>query len=125
MISNSIKAKWWQIDKNIKKNIVAKYDRIKDWVIDPKGYFLIDVDHKENLIRVGYCKFVNLKKNENHEMISQITGTSAISIVNTIIRLEYISSLQHAADMGLELQKAEIALKNNIQYIQDQKINYK
>ena len=125
MISNSIKAKWWQIDKNIKKNIVAKYDRIKDWVIDPKGYFLIDVDHKENLIRVGYCKFVNLKKNENHEMISQITGTSAISIVNTIIRLEYISSLQHAADMGLELQKAEIALKNNIQYIQDQKINYR
>ena len=122
MNSSSIKGKWWKIDQNIKKNIVAKYDKIKDWVIDPKGYFLIDVDHKEKLIRVGFCKFINLKKNETHKMIAQITGTSAIEIVNTIIRLKYISSLQHAADMGMELQKAEVALKNKIKYIQDKDI---
>ena len=52
-------------------------------------------------------------------MIAEIYGTTAIEIVNTIIKNKYISSLQHAADMGIELQKAEIALKNNIDYIQD------
>ena len=55
-------------------------------------------------------------------MISEITGKTAIEIANTLIRENYISSLQHAADMGIELQKAEIALKYNLEYIQDSDI---
>ena len=35
---------------------------------------------------------------------------------------KFISSLQHAADMGIELHKAEIALKYNLEYIQDKDI---
>ena len=34
-----IKGKWWDINNKVKKIITAKYDKIKDWVIDPKGYF--------------------------------------------------------------------------------------
>ena len=52
-------------------------------------------------------------------MIAEITGKTAIEIVNTLIRKNYISSLQHAADMGIELNKAELALKYNLNYIQD------
>ena len=40
---------------NIKKTISAKYDKIKDWKMDPKGYFLIKIDKEHNLIRVAYC----------------------------------------------------------------------
>ena len=40
-------------------------------------------------------------------------------ITNTLIREKFISSLQHAGDMGIELHKAEIALNNNLNYIQD------
>ena len=55
-------------------------------------------------------------------MIAEITGKTAIEIVNTLIRKNYISSLQHAADMGIELHKAELALKYNLQYIQDKNL---
>ncbi len=36
-----IKGRWYNINKKIKKRIIAKYHRIKDWRMDPKGYFLI------------------------------------------------------------------------------------
>ena len=52
-------------------------------------------------------------------MLAIVTGKTAIEIVNTLIREEYISSLQHAGDMGIELCKAELALNNNLKYIQD------
>ena len=111
--------KWWKINNNIKEIIPAKYDKIKDWVMDPKGYFLIKIDKKNNLIRVGYCIFKKLGNNPIHDMIAEINGITALEIVNTLIVKNYISSLQHAADMGIELNKAELALKYNLNYIQD------
>ncbi len=114
-----INGKWWKINNNIKEIIPAKYDKIKDWVIDPKGYFLIKIDKENNLIRVGYCVFKKLGNNSIHDMIVEINGITALEIVNTLIGKNYISSLQHAADMGIELNKAELALKYNLNYIQD------
>ena len=114
-----LKGKWWNINNNIKEIIPAKYDKIKDWVIDPKGYFLIKIDKENNLIRVGYCLFKKLDNNSIHDMIAEINGLTALEIVNTLIDKNYISSLQHAADMGIELNKAELALKYNLNYIQD------
>jgi dihydropteroate synthase len=117
--SESIQGKFFKINKKIKKNITARYHKIKDFVIDPKGYFLISIDKKEKLIRVGYCTFEKLEKNSEHSLQVEIVGKTSIEITNTLIREKYISSLQHAADMGIELHKAEIALKNNLNYIQD------
>ena len=117
--SESIQGKFFKINKKIKKRITAKYHKIKDFVLDPKGYFLIAVDKKEKLIRVGYCTFENLEKKSEHNLQVEIAGKNAIEIINTLIREKYISSLQHAGDMGIELHKAEIALKNNLNYIQD------
>ena len=121
--TGSIKGKWFRIDKKIEKRITAKYDKIKDWVMDPKGYFIIGLDKEKNLLRVGYCKFTKLGENPVNDMVAVISGRTAIEIVNTLIREQYISSLQHAADMGIELCKAEIALKNNLKYIQDKDLN--
>ena len=87
--------------------------------MDPKGYFLIKIDRENNLIRVGYCVFSKLGNDPIHDMIAEVTGKTAIEIVNTLIKKDFISSLQHAADMGIELHKAELALKYNLQYIQD------
>ena len=44
----TIQGRWYKIDKNVKKKITARYHRIKDWVMDPKGYFLIHIDKKKN-----------------------------------------------------------------------------
>ncbi len=108
-----------KIHKKIEKRITAKYDKIKDWVMDPKGYFLIDIDRKSNLLRVGYCTITKKGQNSINNLVAEITGTTAIEILNTLIKENFISSLQHAGDMGIELCKAEIALKNNLKYVQD------
>ena len=120
---DSIQGRWFKINKKIEKRITAKYDKIKDWVMDPKGYFLIGIDREKSLLRVGYCKFKKLGNNPVNDMVAEVTGKTAIEIINTLINEKYISSLQHAGDMGIELCKAELALKNNLKYIQDQDLN--
>ena len=114
-----IKGRWYNINKKIKKKINAKYDKIKDWKMDPKGYFLIEVDKKKKIIQVGYCKFTRLGNSPVNDMVAIINGKTAIEIVNTLIREKFISTLQHAADMGIELHKAELSLKYGFKYIQD------
>ena len=119
----SIEGVFYKINKKIEKRITAKYHKIKDWVMDPKGYFLINIDRKNDLLRVGYCKFTKLGNNPVNDMVAEIVGKTAIEIVNTLIKENYISSLQHAGDMGIELCKAELALKNNLNYVQDKDLN--
>ena len=121
----SIEGVFYKINKKIEKRITAQYHKIKDWVMDPKGYFLIAIDRKKNLLKVGYCKFTKLGNNPVNDMVAIIEGKTAIEIVNTLIREKYISSLQHAGDMGIELCKAEIALKHNLNYVQDKDLNLK
>ena len=121
----SIEGVFYKINKKIEKKITAKYHKIKDWVMDPTGYFLIAIDREKNLLKVGYCKFTKLGNNPVNDMVAIIEGKTAIEIVNTLIREKYISSLQHAGDMGIELCKAEIALKHNLNYVQDKDLNLK
>ena len=121
----SIEGVFYKINKKIEKRITAKYHKIKDWVMDPKGYFLINIDRKNNLLRVGFCKFTKQGNNPVNDMVAEILGKTAIEIVNTLIKENYISSLQHAGDMGIELCKAELALKNNLDYVQDKDLNLK
>ena len=122
---NIIKGRWYNINKKIRKRLVAKYHKIKDWRMDPKGYFLIMVDKDEKIIRVGYCQFTKLGNSPINDMVAEIKGKTAIEIVNTLIREKFISTLQHAADMGIELHKAELSLKYGFKYIQDKDLELK
>ena len=122
---NIIKGRWYNINKKIKQKITAQYHRIKDWRMDPKGYFLVAVDRKEKIIKVGYCKFSKLNNSLTHDMVAIINGKTAIEIVNTLIRKKFISTLQHAGDMGIELYKAEMSLKYGFTYIQDKELKIK
>lgn len=114
------KDKWWDPEKerNKVKNIEgaevieAKYDRMRDWRMDPVGYFLIKVNKEKQRIEAAFCKSSN-------KIEKIIVGKTAMEIFNTIIKEKLVSSLQHAADLGAELQKAQIALENNLEYIQD------
>ena len=118
----TIEGRWYKINKKIKQKITAKYHRIKDWRMDPKGYFLIAVDRQKKFIKVGYCKFSKLGNSPIHDMVATIEGKTAIEIVNTLIKKNFISTLQHAGDMGIELHKAEMSLKYGLKYIQDKEI---
>ena len=114
-----IRGKWNKIDIKNRKKIIASYDKIKDWVMDPKGYFLIEIDKNKNLLRVGYCKIIKNGNSTAHEMVAEVECETAIKIINTLIKEKFISSLQHAGDIGIELCKAELALKYNLKYTQD------
>ena len=120
-----INGTFYKIDKKIKKKIKAKYHKINDWVMDPNGYFLIAIDKEKKLLRVGFCIFKKLGNKTINDMVSIVSGKTAIEVVNTLIRYKYISSLQHAADMGIELCKAEIALRYKLDYIQDKDLKIK
>ena len=54
-----------------------------------------------------------------NDMVAEINGKTAIEILNTLISEKFISSMQHAGDMGIELCKAELALKYDLKYTQD------
>ena len=120
-----IKGRWYNINKKIKKRLIAKYHKIKDWKMDPKGYFLIRVDKKKKIIQIGYCKFTRLGNSPINDMVAIVKGKTAIEIVNTLIREKLISTLQHAADMGIELHKAELSLKYGFKYTQDKDLEIK
>lgn len=108
-----IKGKWWDIENKTQRVIKASYDR-KDWKMDPKGYLLIKVDREMGCVRVGYCR--------GKEMVAEVRGTTSIEIVNTLIREEMVSTLQHAADLGIEIEKACLALKHGMEYVQDKEL---
>lgn len=102
------------------RRIEAQYNPEKEWKIDPTGYFLIRIhnDHKNNnrkKIEVGLCKKLNV-------VSVIIEGENAEEIYNTIIREKLISKMEHAAYLGSELQKAEIALRLGKKYVQDEKL---
>ena len=118
-----IQGKWYKINIKNKKKIKAQYNRIKDWKIDPKGYFLINVDKNNDLLKVGYCKIDKENKSKDHDMVAEIHGKTAIEIINTLIKEKFISSLQHVGDMGIELCKAELALKYDLKYTQDKDLD--
>lgn len=83
--------------------------------MDPKGYFKIAIDFYQNHILISHYS------NNGTEMKQTITitGTSSEAIYKEIITRELVSRLDHAAYLGKELQRAEIALKFGTEYIQE------
>lgn len=100
---------------NEKENVPvlkAHYDSRKEWKMDPKGFFTIKPFPEESIIRVRYY-------DDTHALKLVIEGKTAEEIYNTIVRDGLVSLPEHAAYLGSELQKAEIAMKKNLPYIQD------
>ncbi|OGR87943.1 MAG: hypothetical protein A3A86_04420 [Elusimicrobia bacterium RIFCSPLOWO2_01_FULL_60_11] len=90
----------------------AHYDSRKEWKMDPKGFFTIKPYPDEQMIRVRYY-------GEDHALKLSIEGANAEEIYVTLVREKLVSTLEHAAYVGCELMKAEIAMKKNLPYVQD------
>jgi len=92
--------------------VIKAPDTSMRWNPDPSGYFLIRVDHTKNIIEAGFATY-------KHVITKKIEGKNASDIYNTIIDHKLITRLDHAAYLGKELFKAEVALKYGAEYKQE------
>ncbi len=104
--------------EKIKETIRASHDPYKEWHSDPKGYFLIRVNEKKKRLEAGFCNY-------KHIITKMIYGNNAINIYNTIVRRKLATRLEHAAYLGKELYKAELALKYGKRYRQEFPLKFK
>lgn len=94
--------------------IIRAYEKVKFYRLDQKGCFKIMLDRDREDIVVLH--FSTLKKDKPTTIIK---GKTAEGICVKIIEMGLMTRLDHAAYLGSELAKAEIALKTGKEYIQD------
>lgn len=104
---------------------ILEATKTKRMVKDPSGFFTIFVDKPRKEIVVEFYEPIHKEKadrTETGKLGLVVCGTSAEAICHTIAREELVSRFDHAAYLGRELQKAEIALKNKLDYTQDEEL---
>ncbi len=90
---------------------VIKAEETKKLELDNAGYFIIVPQTEKGTILVKHYSY-------NKELLRIIEGKDATSIYMTIIRHEWVSTLKHAAYLGQELTRAQIAMKAGFEYVQ-------
>ena len=83
--------------------------------MDPKGYFLIRVNRKKRLLELGYCRKDNVIE-------VMILGKTPQEVYFNACEKGLLSRLDHAAYLGKELEKAYLAMKYNLDYVQDEEL---
>ncbi len=97
--------------------IRAQYDDLKEFVLDPVGYFLIRILSDTKEIEVALC-------GEKNVIVKKVIGKTPLEIYQTCIKNNMLSRHDHAAYLGRELQKAFIALQHGLPYVQDDELNF-
>ena len=109
IISNS--AHIYERDFLAASEIVNKYKPKKECTQDPRGNFVFTIENK---------KIIASHFTPDGQIIQKFEGQTAREIHDQIFT--FVSDSLHAFYLGSELIKAEIALKKNIPYIQDQEL---
>ena len=103
-------------DRKIEAGVKVVYvsEKAEPAVLDSVGMFKIDVDRAEGVLVAVYYESAKMDK-----PVTIIKGKTADSIYTKIMEMSLVSRLDHAAYLGSELAKAEIALRTGKEYIQD------
>ena len=115
------KVKWVKKQKLSKGFSVIRarhFDDIKDFRMDNGCYILIKVYKTTHEIGVGICNY-------KHEILKEFRGRRATDIYHEIFDYDqkynkkWFNRMDHAAYLGKELKKAEMALALGTDYFQD------
>lgn len=82
--------------------------------LDSKGIFKISVDRTESFLVAAHYTSLDMAK-----PITIVKGKTADSVYMKILEMGLVSRLDHAAYLGSELAKAEVALRTGKEYVQD------
>lgn len=100
------------------RDVVAKYyEKVipsQRSVRDPRGNFIIRVENGEIIVE---------HYSSDEVLLNAYKNKKAMPIYLEISRNSAISVVSHALYIGVELQKAEVAIKLGIEYKQDQELN--
>src|SRR3989338_3654231 len=110
---------YWH-DWNKAKEVLEKYSLPKKFTADPRGNFVISLDREQQKIIVDYYTS-DMKKAETFSFA--LGKKTSIEIYSKLSSLDLISQIGHAADIGVELAKAEIALRHGLKYVQDEPLD--
>ena len=104
-----------ELAKELDNAIDTSHLKVK-WVPDPKGYFTIKGFPSRDSVFVRYYSSKNKLK-------YTFSGTATSQMIQGIIEKGLISRLDHAAYLGKEIEKAIIALRNGLAYVQDEELS--
>ncbi len=90
-------------------------EKMEPALLDPEGMFKISIDHDNRLIVAVHYHSDNPTK-----PLNIIKSKTAPAIYAKILALGLVSKLDHAAYLGSELSKAEVALQTGKGYVQDE-----
>ncbi len=97
-----------------KARVVAATGKSKSVEMDVKGIFKITVNRKDSTIVALHFSTLQMEK-----PLNIIKGKNAENVYAKIVELGLVTKLDHAAYLGSELTKAEIALVTGKEYVQD------
>lgn len=101
----------WGRAREIVAQYYGKYIKQPSMQMDPKGNFVIETSNGE--IKVKHLSPAG-------EVMGTYTGKNALELRDRLAREGIISSAAHGIYLGTELQKAEMANKLILNYVQDQ-----
>ncbi|MEN7981839.1 MAG: thymidylate synthase [Nanoarchaeota archaeon] len=108
IISNS--AHIYSSDWEKVKNILEQYSIKQTRQSDPRGNILIETENKKIKI---------IHQSPEGVGIDEIYAENSLDACSKINAKKMISQINHSLDIGGEIAKAEIAIKNNLKYVQD------
>jgi dihydropteroate synthase-like protein len=103
-------------DKSLESNAKVAWasEKLRSAILDSQGMFTIAIDRKEHvLVAVHYASV------QDENPLNIIKGKTAENVYGTVLELGLVTRLDHAAYLGSELAKAEVALRTGKEYIQD------
>lgn len=92
-------------------SIVTPPRLLRDW----RGNMVIYVSHGE---------IVAEHVSPNNELLWMYTGKTALELRDQLMREGIVGTIAHAVYLGMELSKAETALKLGLKYVQDQALDF-
>lgn len=104
------------VDKEVPL-IKAKKTPRKDVMLDPSGFFVIEVYNKEITVEY-YTNVYKEKRIVSGNLQKVFSGTKADALSDTIAKNVTNLRNEHYMYLGRELQKAQYSLEQNKKYIQ-------
>ncbi|MDP3057323.1 MAG: thymidylate synthase [bacterium] len=102
------------------EKIVKDHGNNFEVILDPRGYFMISLDKKEIVAKHYSPDGRFLEEFRQDGMIPK----SAMALYAKLAAANTVSVISHAFDLGVELEKAEFAIKLGLEYSQDKELKF-